>query len=711
MFVRQSQRVRVLPKSRGAVSYMVVLLIASGERPNRVEGAVVENGSSIYHIHREADPVGSEEYVSDGDHLSEAEQLLESLNDTIAGLFRLAMIIRKSSPRDRYDKALSGTNPFGEVFDVAHVGHKFPKLAQPEKAWLKERLGKALTQRRRYLQYAREHRRKLASHSNIRWNSAQEGHEASNLPAYSAVALISEAGTTAQSGRTSTLAPTAASTMALPDQTIHPTDFQDDQSQTSFAVSMADNTEDTQLQLPSLLDVSRGAVSFECQFCWTIQSFRKESGWRKHAFTDLRPYVCTWEHCDVKIFADRRDWFEHELQCHRQRWSCQFGCEFEFQDPLIYGAHLRQVHLPNSSDDQLEAIVQASARTVDAILASDCPFCDEWYATLQIANPGLTTGPISVTPLQFRHHVGHHMQSLALFAIPRGYLEKDELGTGSAAGSEVAAAGSYVESDVELLPQNLQPDDELPLNVAEGRAIDIPHCVQVLRKASMGSMSTLQHYITHILPRLDREDLRYVRSSVSMSLLLRPFGLSDNFKFVSEVVMLGPWGSDALWLRRWGTVSQHSRYWWILLNRLVLGRSTDTYEHITTCLRSFDTSLVSIIEKAFDGTTCPSWLTRSLVSLVTTGQTPDSTDVPELHATIRRLETFFSNKDRSDSSLESTMKWFLTLSNRHLRALIRMYPRLTGGKPLAKRLDEFFTGRQVSEPPITRVRFLLTLVA
>lgn len=105
---------------------------------------------------------------STNDKLSEAEEYCESLKDTIAGLFRLAIIIRKSSPRDRYSKALSGANPFREVFDVAHVGHKLPKLVRERNTWLKERLGRALTQRRRYLQYTREHRRKLGNDMEVR---------------------------------------------------------------------------------------------------------------------------------------------------------------------------------------------------------------------------------------------------------------------------------------------------------------------------------------------------------------------------------------------------------------------------------------------------------------------------------------------------------------------------------------------------------------
>ena len=45
---------------------------------------------------------------------------------------------------------------------------------------------------------------------------------------------------------------------------------------------------------------------------------------------------------------------------------------------------------------------------------------------------------IGVTASQFRNHLGHHMEQLALFAIPRGYKETDEADSGEvAAGSSV----------------------------------------------------------------------------------------------------------------------------------------------------------------------------------------------------------------------------------------------------------------------------------
>lgn len=74
-----------------------------------------------------------------------------------------SIIIRNAMPRDRYIKAQSSTRePFLECFDIAHVGHKFPKIESEGREWLKRRLGKAISQRRQYLRYCREHHDKFS---------------------------------------------------------------------------------------------------------------------------------------------------------------------------------------------------------------------------------------------------------------------------------------------------------------------------------------------------------------------------------------------------------------------------------------------------------------------------------------------------------------------------------------------------------------------
>jgi tetratricopeptide (TPR) repeat protein len=353
--------------------------------------------------------------------LSEASELFKSVKDTITSLFRISIIIRQASPRDRFAKALAAQQePFDDRFDIGHVSHKFPILNTKEKEWFKERVGKAITQRRQYLRYARNHRGKLAREPQDLWQPEDACSKINLLP------VLSQAGKTNPTKPTSTLAPTAASTLRLKNIAIQDNDFQDDWSQTSYAVSLGEDDDEPYLQLPSLDEVSRGATTFECPLCWTIQDIQKESSWRKHVFGDLKPYICTFEDCDIKLFSDRREWFEHELLHHRAQWHCDFCGENDFRSLKIFQDHIHSRHIQSMTDDQLDAIGEASKRFVNYVPALDCPFCHDWEAKLRLANLNISADEIVVvTPDQFRSHVGAHMQQLALFSIPRGFLQDD----------------------------------------------------------------------------------------------------------------------------------------------------------------------------------------------------------------------------------------------------------------------------------------------
>ena len=67
-----------------------------------------------------------------------------------------------------------------------------------------------------------------------------------------------------------------------------------------------------------------------------------------------------------------------------------------------------------------------------------------------------------VTPQQFRHHVGGHMEQLALFAIPRGYKEDGDAESGRA----VPGHGSDASSDRSLVRPDYEDDDNPRIHVA-----------------------------------------------------------------------------------------------------------------------------------------------------------------------------------------------------------------------------------------------------
>jgi hypothetical protein len=174
---------------------------------------------------------------------------------------------------------------------------------------------------------------------------------------------------------------------------------------------------------------------------------------RKHVMRDLKPYVCTSEECDTKLFPGRHVWFTHELQSHWVEWHCCFCSGTPYPTREKFDKHLRKNHADTFIEDQLSDLIKVCQKPVDKLLPSACPFCDEWEDRLREINKHMSPDEtLVVTPQQFRHHVGSHMEQLALFAIPRGYKEDGDAGSSRAApghGSDTSSERSLVRVDYE----------------------------------------------------------------------------------------------------------------------------------------------------------------------------------------------------------------------------------------------------------------------
>lgn len=132
----------------------------------------------------------------------------------------------------------------------------------------------------------------------------------------------------------------------------------------------------------------------------------KES--RRHVFADLKPYVCTFSGCqdELKIFPTRSLWEDHEFSQHRfnKNWACS-SCSFKTPTSEAYCEHLQVTHNLSLSDDQYQiATRSAEVREPQHIELQNCPLC------LEV--PGKSRR-------NFVTHVGKHMESIALAALPR----------------------------------------------------------------------------------------------------------------------------------------------------------------------------------------------------------------------------------------------------------------------------------------------------
>ena len=173
------------------------------------------------------------------------------------------------------------------------------------------------------------------------------------------------------------------------------------------------------------------------------------------------------------MFADRSTWFKHELQAHRVEWCCPFCSHIPLPSLKSFENHLYSRHAQKFPHDHLRALTETCQQSVNRIPPQDCPFCDEWAIKLRDINPGMSEDSMVVTPAQFQHHVGSHMEQLALFALPKDH--------GDAADSTGVAAGQGESSDSEFGSQaSYELRDNPPLHVAafEGLEAEVLYLLQ-----------------------------------------------------------------------------------------------------------------------------------------------------------------------------------------------------------------------------------------
>lgn len=224
--------------------------------------------------------------------VSEIQETFQSISETITSLFKLSILIRNSSSRDRFAKALAAASkaPFNDQFDIDHVGNKFPCLYSEDREWLRKRLGKAITQKRQYLRYCWEHHEKLSKVPEARGTTEAKLEPKMNptfLATQGQPSKVADDAQTVISRPTSTLAPTTASTVIPAKlesaESLAKLDEQgedDTRSQTSYATSIGDDDCDNRLSVVRLEEVAGTSQSFECPYCWTIQRISNQQAWR-----------------------------------------------------------------------------------------------------------------------------------------------------------------------------------------------------------------------------------------------------------------------------------------------------------------------------------------------------------------------------------------------------------------------------------------------
>lgn len=363
------------------------------------------------------------------EEISEVGELQDEMEETISRLFRVSFLIRQAAPTDIFAKALSRNRYlFDDQFDIAHVGEKCPKLSADEHTWLRRRLGRAITQRRQYLSYIRDHREALESvlmnTSDMEDGPAAETQAQAITPLLATNPMLDTTSRPSYVSKATTVDPERLTAQRLAAQESDPED--DARSYTTVSRSVDDGHESsTTVRIPKLDDLRIGnKKEIECPFCFRIKKFKNERVWRKHVFSDLRSYICTFPDCTTSYFEDINAWFQHEMSYHRVSFKCLLCPNAIFHEEKKYQSHLRKRHpeIQEVEDNEIQPAMDLARRPLAQIPASDCPCCSDWADRLS-AQAGRTNDIssgdiIAVLPTTFKRHLAGHLEQLALFSIP-----------------------------------------------------------------------------------------------------------------------------------------------------------------------------------------------------------------------------------------------------------------------------------------------------
>ena len=318
--------------------------------------------------------------IADSDEFDESEELSDiskEVAEVVKSLYRLSMSIRTPSGNRRYIKSSSIDTSYFEANDIQHIQHMFPKAA----AFLCDRLGRAISRRRQYFRYREAHSAKLAQHID---NDEDKSY-------------LSDTSATELSGSRviNTVIPTPGR------KTVDAFDTKSMVSDTSYATS-ADGADRS--RWPAMPAEAVDGEPFICPFCHLPIEVSITRDWRKHIVQDLEPYLCTFENCitSTEMYQSRGQWFQHEIQVHRQSWICDGHCEESFRSEEDFLKHTSQYSSNDLNDAQKAALLNTCARPAAKESINACPLCKDNIEGIS----------------KLQKHLGQHLLDLSRFALP-----------------------------------------------------------------------------------------------------------------------------------------------------------------------------------------------------------------------------------------------------------------------------------------------------
>ena len=323
-------------------------------------------------------------------------------------LYRASMDLRRQKTVNRYDKCSDIDMSFFEPFDVSYTRQKFPSA----KAFLLQRLGRAISKRRQWLKYREQHALKLGQFLDPAENLLDSASILSETTAttFEVPTAAIEHDNSLEGELTSEGSHHLGSEPSISNlaATFNLASLRRVQSmstiatETTYATTLGD---EGRLRMPDIPEEGLDSRPFECPYCHHIVSVSTTHAWMRHVYRDLQPYVCTFEGCSIgeETYESRHRWFNHEMQSHYRVWPCLGHCDEVFQIRTELEEHVRAHIEQNIPPAQLKVFVETAARYPDKIHTEfECPLC-----------ASRITGATSL-----EKHLGRHLEGLALFALP-----------------------------------------------------------------------------------------------------------------------------------------------------------------------------------------------------------------------------------------------------------------------------------------------------
>ncbi|KAH0541224.1 hypothetical protein FGG08_004280 [Glutinoglossum americanum] len=230
-------------------------------------------------------------------------------------------------------------------------------------------------------------------------DSSDEGYLKSEEDAIPELPVIPKGAQDQDSGLGTTVAATSLPEAIYSFRTFPKTARADTASQATYTSALSEDPgESDWLQVPPLPEGATLRGSFRCTVCGDkLKNVKSRVDWkydplctfipinfwltrcRRHVFTDLEPYICTFQDCTggISTYSSRKLWADHEFSQHRikKTWACS-DCPRVFSDSGHFQRQINETHGNVYRYARLEAlIVAAEKRIPHTYEASICNAC------------------------------------------------------------------------------------------------------------------------------------------------------------------------------------------------------------------------------------------------------------------------------------------------------------------------------------------------